>query len=522
MLAAGYRRIFVDLYWSVERRKWTFCPATVALNAATPTATTGAAKTTPTASPSTSPVQKLGAYSCTDDLGLSMLFDVLSGYFGDADADLDIHMTYVIFNLHAVASTSSPNEPASTLAAAQLPARSQSLGSLASDAIGTYVYSPSELAEDRNNLDESWFEVPHKYKPITDYLTIHENHDGGRVTPDGWPCSKYVQYASQRRLLLGYGSVDPQLQNYNLARDNHTIFPPEYLTSSVTVSTATDRSVQSGCLYQPDASAVSQANSSWAESSLISFPRDLNSTRDLGQLTYFVRNLTACGLSPMLNSTLFNTTADSAIDWYKNVSRSSTWTWATGEPREEDLHDESSESKPYRCAVMDVSLTGHWRATNCTERRHAACRVDDRPFTWTLSTKPVSFSDASDACPDKSKFAIPRTGLENTYLYHHLLSQSTNVIDPDSVNASKREVWLDFNCIDVQSCWVTGGADATCPYKTDPQQLQRKTVVVAAVASIIICVITALTLFVKCNANRRNSRRRKRVIEGWEYEGVPS
>jgi hypothetical protein len=112
--------------------------------------------------------------------------------------------------------------------------------------------------------------------------------------------------------------------------------------------------------------------------------------------------------------------------------------------------------------------------------------------------------------------------LENTYLYKYLLAQPETTINPASTDANLREIYVDFNSIDVTSCWVTGGPGAKCPYESDPQQLEHRTVLVAAIAGIVILIITALTLFVKCNANRRNSRRRKRVIEGWEYEGVPS
>jgi hypothetical protein len=128
----------------------------------------------------------------------------------------------------------------------------------------------------------------------------------------------------------------------------------------------------------------------------------------------------------------------------------------------------------------------------------------------------------SNHCPPGSTFAVPRTGLENTYLYRHLLSLPETKIDLGSTDPILREVFVNFNSMDVTSCWVSGGYGATCPYASDPQQLERRTVLVAAIAGIIVLIITALTFFVKCNANRRNSRRRKRVIGGWEYEGVPS
>jgi hypothetical protein len=171
---------------------------------------------------------------------------------------------------------------------------------------------------------------------------------------------------------------------------------------------------------------------------------------------------------------------------------------------------------------MDLSLGGRWRATNCTEQRRAACRVGNSPFSWALSNSTVEYSDVSGTCPPGSSFAVPRTGLENTYLYKYLLTQPQSIIDPNSLDLSQREIYIDFNSIDVTSCWVSGGPGSLCPYGSNPQQLERKTVLVAAIAGIVILIITALTLFVKCNANRRTSRRRKRVIEGWEYEGVPS
>ena len=172
---------------------------------------------------------------------------------------------------------------------------------------------------------------------------------------------------------------------------------------------------------------------------------------------------------------------------------------------------------------MDMSLNGRWRVANCTDVRHAACRVGSLPFTWELSPTVHDYAGAySDACQGDTSLGVPRTGLENTYLHRFLQNQSTELLDPSSDDPAMREVWIDFNSRDIASCWVSGGPEAECPYASDPQQLERRTVLVAAVAGIVICVIAALTLFVKCNANRRNSRRRNRIMQGWEYEGVPS
>lgn len=32
-------------------------------------------------------------------------------------------------------------------------------------------------------------------------------------------------------------------------------------------------------------------------------------------------------------------------------------------------------------------------------------------------------------------------------------------------------VWLDFNSINVQGCWTSGGHEAVCPYSSSVQQL---------------------------------------------------
>jgi hypothetical protein len=172
---------------------------------------------------------------------------------------------------------------------------------------------------------------------------------------------------------------------------------------------------------------------------------------------------------------------------------------------------------------MDVTLTGHLRAADCSDERHAACRIGNSPYNWTLTGGKVSFSEAVDACSDENaSFDVPRTGLENTYLYNYLITKQNDTINPLSGDSDQREVWLNFNSLDVKACWVTGGPNVSCPYTTSSSEVERRTVIVPTIAAIIVLIITALTLFVKCNANRRNSRRKKRVIEGWEYEGVPS
>lgn len=515
LLAVGYRRLLVDLYWSAERRSWSFCPVSVPANAATDSSVITVTSSTG------SQLYRLGLYQCSEDLDVSGLIDILRGYFENNTSQLNVYLSFVIFSLHAAASASAPDEPAPAVSGAQLPNNNERLGDLLEDRLGEYIYNPSQLAEERSNLNNSWYRVTDGYEPITEYFTIQEDAKGRQSTPDGWPCSKYVQLARERRILFGYGDIDPQIEGYDLGSDS-VLFPPSYLTDFVNVSSAVDGSLDTGCLYDSDAYLVSQVNSSWAVSTRIPVP-STNSSVILGQLSSMVTNLTACGLSPNLNDTLLNATADNDVETYRNISLSASWAWSAGQPQD-SIDDEDGDPKE-RCAVIDLSTNGHWAAIGCGEDRYAACRVDNLPFTWKLSTEKTSYRNAERACPENTTFSLPRTGLENTYLYRYLLSSqsgSNGTLDVSSSKDSMRQVWLDFNSLDIASCWVSGGPDANCPYASDPQQLEKRTVLVATIWGIVICVVAALTLFVKCNANRRNSRRRKRVIEGWEYEGVPS
>ncbi|PYI24677.1 lectin C-type domain protein [Aspergillus violaceofuscus CBS 115571] len=547
LLTVGYRRLIVDLYWSPDERKWQLCPVSIpqdatvvsvsgtATETATATATNAAQATvTATASSSGSLLYELGSYRCTTKVDLDGLIDVLRGLFQRTSTELTAYIRFVTFNLHAAASASNPDEAAAALAGDQLPTGSDTLTSIFDHQLSSYVYTPSELASERANLNESWYEVDDSYKPITEYFTVDSDAKGIQSTPDGWPCGKFVQLAREKRLLVEYGTVDPQLQGYELSAAHSLIFPAHYLSSTISIAVDAAGQLDSTCYYVPGATSVAEANSSWAISDYIPVLGGTSRNATIQEMSAVSVNLTACGLTPSLNDTLFNTTAANTIAPYEQLSMASSWAWSISQPADtsssttdSDASSDSSSTSSTNnnhCAVMDLTLAGHWRAVNCSLTRHAACRVGTAPFTWRLSATAHAFADAYDhACPPNTSLSIPRTGVENSFLYHYLLTQS-DVLDPAATSSpsSTHEVWLDLNSLDVTSCWVTGGPDAACPYAADPGELERRTVLVAAIAGIVICIIAALTLFVKCNANRRNSRRNKRVIKGWEYEGVPS
>jgi hypothetical protein len=456
-------------------------------------------------------LHQVGPYSCSQSMDITTLTKVLAGYFGGSQDTLHARSLSVILNVHHASSTEAPDELSSTLSSEQMPSRSNSIATLLDDALGPYIFTPEQLRDDRLHLSRWTNAYPH-YRPAEGYFNQSQPVFGQpQTTPDGWPSTGYVEMERGRRLLLGWGSVDPQMRGYDFSADRDIIFHSGSLSSVRDVSTA-NGSIGSGCLLNLE-TMTPDPRSSWVAAPL----PNLNETHELSLLS---RNFSACGISPLVNSTLFNKTADVDIEPYRNISLSSVWSWSADEPHGAFTATGEDGSGTDRCAVMDLALSGGWRATDCNARRYAACRVGSSPYQWRMSSRQVAYHHAPGACPEGTTFGIPRTGLENSYLYSYLRSQPS--LDVASETSSSRSVWVDFNSIDVHTCWVTDGASELCPYHSDEASgIPKRRIIIPTIAAVVVLLVAALTLFVKCNANRRNSRRR-RVIEGWEYEGVPS
>ncbi|ODH38244.1 hypothetical protein ACO22_02465 [Paracoccidioides brasiliensis] len=562
LLAVDNRRFHVDLYWSEAQQRWIFCPATVDSNAPTrqgspntpligsvpqgnssirrmdrgdlmqareaktpssnslPSMANHAARVTESTTPekpsTSAPVlYSVGSYSCSKSLDLSTFLSFLESYFWLTNDTLNAHMLYILINLHSAAAADSPDKSSNAPSPGKHPSGANLLGSLFEEALQEFMYTPKKLEEERSNLNRSWYSVPSFSHPISEYYTTHKDSKGLHSTPDGWPCESYVERTRLHRFLVGWGTVDPQMASYNFNGDNDLIFPEGSLSTFREIKTSNannEPAIEFGCLFDPEATDASNPNASWAESTAVQqYPYD--PTHVLSS------ELMACGISPTINSSLSNMTADVDFKPYQNASRASQWAWVPGEPMSADLRPEPSTN--LRCARADVSFKGRWVPAKCSSEFYGACRIGNQPFRWALTPHRVPYDKVSHKCPKNSTFSTPRTSLENTYLYHHLMSMPQSVINASSANVHERSVWIDLNSLDVANCWVSGGPQTQCPYEVDYAAVQLRAVLVPTIAAIIVLVIAALTIFVKCNSNRRNSRR-TRVIEGWEYEGVPS
>jgi len=370
------------------------------------------------------------------------------------------------------------------------------------------------LQDDRTNLNASWYRASRDQQPDLNYDTIIIDQNGIHTTANGWPSESYIEFREGIRLLAEFGQVDPQMRDYNFSGDSPYIFPADYIQDIVSVDYSATNQITQGCFFDPNSTSLVSINNSWALSSDLRIlpPSSANQNITLESIS----NLTACGITPLLNQTLQNETADENALLYQTIAYSSIWSWATGEPRLID--PKADDADLLRCAVLDTAMSGRWLVDDCTNRYPAACRIASRPFEWIISDNTGTYSDGQENCHGNSSFGVPRTGLENRYLV-----QAASQYMSDNPRSDTTRFWVNFNSLDLESCWVVG-VNATCPYQEDDAADLTRTVVVPTVAAVIIFVLAVLTFFVKCAANRQNSRRRRRrkMDDGWDYEGVPS
>ena len=437
---------------------------------------------------------------------------VLAEYMRNSSNTLAAIMTYIEFKMHVAAPFASPGSPALALNSSTAPNDDEFLKNILAANLSSVLYTPTMLRSDRADLNASWLHASPNLRTDDTYFSLASNSSGTLTTDNGWPSESYVEFNRRFRLMAGFRSIDPQLAEYDSAADEDAIFPAASLENSRDVTFSDTGALQQGCYFANGTTDIAQVNNSWAFTTDVKLPQPFPAGN--GTPIASISNLANCGISPMLNATLSNTTADVDFKAYQSFTYNSIWSWAFGEPRA--VSPSVPNSQLIRCALMDTSLSGRWRVADCTEHHAAACRADTQPYVWKLSSSRGGYSSSEEACPDDTTFAAPRSGLENAYLLAAAGQRPS--IDGDGT------FWVDFNSLDVESCWVTG-VNSTCPY-TGTNDLNRgRTVVVPVVAAIIVFVIAALTVFVKCAANRQDTKRgkrRRRADDGWDYEGVPS
>ncbi|EXJ95144.1 hypothetical protein A1O1_00263 [Capronia coronata CBS 617.96] len=568
LIASQFRRLVLDLYWDNINRQFNLCPvelpplagnatngysvdmsALYSITAASasssvsapgeatqipnPVENRGLEKRQSSASPSptstgtgtsAAPVPtstgvagtsllELGPYKCSLDLNLGSILSLYDDYFEQTANTVSARLHYLTINLHAASPFTSPLDPAHTPMQGRLPQSDDLIGWQFRSRFPQALFTPKQLQDERAHLNRSWFHDDFGTSTDTSYFSTSEQGDNS-ITQNGWPGNEWILLTDNRRLLVSWGEVDPQMRGYNFPADLGHIFAAGYLQSDDSMSVEDNN--PTSCFYRAEETTISHVNSSWAMVTI-------NET-NMDRISSIAQNLTLCGISPTLNFTLGAAAAQHNLDLYQRFIRSATFGWATGEPLNvsDPKADITGSDDEYRCALIDSTsgYQGQWRVDRCSKKRRAACRVAGQPYAWRVSTYDVPFDAAPEACPEHTTFDLPRTGLENTYLHQQILNDTrTGNHDADSIRSG---VWINFNSLDQVDCWVTGGPNATCPYTGNEEGDHQRQVLIPTIAALIVLVLTVLTLLVKCNENRRNSRSRRRGDGGWEYEGVPS
>ncbi|KFY23492.1 hypothetical protein V493_05821, partial [Pseudogymnoascus sp. VKM F-4281 (FW-2241)] len=296
LLSVGFRRFELDLYWDAARSLWSFCPvemqqmpeddggSAAPLQSRTTSATStnpgslsfpagvgtsisgqssngalsipgisGGASSSPAPTPQSGPTADQGDYKCSPAATLETFGHQLHSYIVETQNTLAAQLSYYVFNIHAAASAASPQSPAP--APINLPVDRELIGGMLSNNLSSYIYTPINLANNRANLNSSWYTVPERYRPVTDYYTVKIDDNGVWTTEDGWPSESFIQFSSLKRALFQFGTIDPQMQGADYEPDADILFPSGFITdpqNNVTLNSTGH--VTSGCyLHSPPA-----------------------------------------------------------------------------------------------------------------------------------------------------------------------------------------------------------------------------------------------------------------------------
>lgn len=455
------------------------------------------------------PLLQIGRYNCTSQMTFGLLTGLLEDFLQKTSTTTGATITFLNLNIHAAAALSDPNGPAPQLTEDQVPQGGDALSEIVNGNLSSVLYSPGTLSDQRANLNSSWYNVEWDNLPAQGYYQTSTDSAGNIITESGWPTEALMVFQEFKRVIVSFGTVEEQMAAYNISGDFGDIFPPGTITEQRQTSFAANEQLTSGCFFpSSDVKVTTQSNSSYARALPPTIGIDANP--DLNGSIPSVANLTRCGIIPFLNQSLAGTTADKNPLPYAAYVHSTLWSWAPGQP----LNVTRGSSTANRCAVMTNSpYPGRWEVTDCANRYRAACQNPREPYYWEVSSDISDFNTAETLCRAPLQFAVPHTALENAYL-HAALQRSR---EPD------QPIYVDLNQHGTADCWVIG-INGTCPYLQSTDTNRTRIVVIPTVAAVIIFVCAALTFFIKCASNRREDRRGRgrKMVGGWEYEGVPS
>ncbi|KAG8625685.1 hypothetical protein KVT40_006086 [Elsinoe batatas] len=585
LLSIGFRRVFLDAYWDPLIGQWSLCPvaipsqlvntasssseatrsvaqttglsisdlptsvvigrgvptevaravqdlgplrrqtSSVATTESSSDTTSGFATATPSSSNAPLPTEvagspglyRLGSIECTSTVNINLVRNILEGHFVNTGNNINATLKYLILNLRQAELLEEQDGPIDTA-----PPESSRISRTFNTTLVPFIYTPENLRDQRSNLNATWFAAPFEQQPDTLYYRHIIDEANIATTTDGWPSEGYAELIQAKRLLIGFGGSSIPTDQYNTSLDDAIIFPPNTLISPREVSFSATGAITSGCLYNNTSPSPFQPNVSFVIPSFASLSTLSTSP---GQIINTSSLLPACGISPLVNTTL--STSATSISPYASFIRTSLWSWQPDQPAP------TTNDTQLRCATLNLTspANGKWQLTPCTTRLQGACRIASQPYEWTLSTQRGPYDSIPRVCPPNSTFSVPHTALENSHLLAAIRasrspsssqgSQSTldttlfsTSPDPDPLPLQPRQdpsdalIWLNFNDLNLQGCFVEG-INATCPYAPRAGEASRR-VIVPIVAAVIVFMLAGLTVLTKCAANRAGVKRRRR------------
>lgn len=358
LLGFGYRRFLVDLWWhdgvaeETGRGWWSLCP--IYMNA-----------------------EKEGTNSsdvrreevvCTMPSQYLFVFDIFSDWLTQTFYDVNATVLMVVLNLHDGARSTASAGDATPISPTPL---HQQYGLPLEE-----LYTPTQLAEDREDLNITWLQGDSSYDDDeTRYFDVVVRPEGKLSSKTAWPSESYLGLDIKKRLLLSFGEAS--VPGYDVSQDRDFIFKTEDTGYPYLISGPS----KGNCLFEPGNLGLQKPNYSWAAKiDTEQVPFTDNSTLAL----------TECGISMVINTTR------SSIKDYFELMKGTIWSWERGEPSNLSFIDDvNNPENMFRCATLN-KRSGRWKATKCHEKHLPACRIANSPYN--VGT---NYYDTSTSWPSK-------------------------------------------------------------------------------------------------------------------------
>lgn len=551
VLFLGFITFSLDLYWNEAIMNWQLCPFDIS----NPSAMYNEETETYT----------LNGIGCSKDLILLKNFVVQLERFMDSTTnDLTTSISQIHFKLHSLNNT----VPAKSLK--DVP-NSSRISQIIRSHLIKYIYTPELLEEDRRSNET--------------YGIMGAIRD----TVTGLPKLYRILLSYQRRVIFSYANYTlSPLSSYTTSlfdQDSDYLFQSVYTPErkeedvSIPYSTliipnlfemdmiSTDDFPAPNCM---DMSIDDYQDAIFQEFGVNSSLETVISKQLSPRRSNFSIIITDTNTNPFTNESLqkyiecgfvpFFTRSRSRIDEFLPFSRAAVWSWDSDQPsvpehiqfnnnknETEDMGSIGDYEKVlkdlngvvpdkrsvWRCAVMD---SNGWRVENCFEKHPVLCApiIKENMFkfeggnivnttealeyllSWSFGEYETNYFEATDACPSGThEFSLPQTITQDTAARLFIKSNSS----------FSAPVWIDFNSINTEDCWVTGGPGAQCPYVIN--QWGRSRVVSIAVAGLVslVLLIAAFLITLDKVPIRHSEGKFRKIFTKFnenQYQGVPS